>query len=273
MRAIIILLVVLMSNMSLTAQQKITRYAVKSGYIKYELSGSTTGTKEVWWDNYGAYHCEEVKSTTTVKMFGIKDVQKEHMLTIMKNDQVWTVDYTSNSGTKSKLPYYNESHKMVENMSEEELKDFSDELLQQLGGEKMSTESFMGYKCDVMKVMGCKSWIYKGICLKSTAKVMGITNNETAKVFKPGQKVLVSKFTPPTNIEYEDMEQHMPSGFWGNTDDEDNDTDYKEDMKQVKKVANMPYADFKKMMQKENPNMSEEKIKQIYKMTKAFGGQ
>jgi hypothetical protein len=262
----------LMSSMSLSAQQKLTRYAVKSGYIKYELTGSTKGQKEIWWDNFGAWHCEKVNATTTVKMFGIKDIQKEQSLTIMKGEQIWTVDYTAKNGTKGKLPYYKESHKLMENMSEQELKDFSDELLLQLGGEKMSTESFMGYTCDVMKVLGSKSWIYKGICLKSTARVMGIENNETASVFKPGAKVSSSKFTPPSDVVYEDIEQHMPTNFWGATDDED-ELNLENEMEQVKKVARMPYADFKEMMQRENPEMSEEEIKRIYNMTKAFGGQ
>ena len=46
----------------MSAQDQLKKYAIKSGHIEYELTGSTTGTKTVWWDNYGDKLFEETKS-------------------------------------------------------------------------------------------------------------------------------------------------------------------------------------------------------------------
>jgi hypothetical protein len=57
--------------------------------------------------------------------------------------------------------------------------------------------------------MGSKSWIYKGVALKSTAKIMGIKLDEMFTEFKPDISVPASKFVAPKDIEYKDMQKMM----------------------------------------------------------------
>ncbi len=240
MKRLINLLVIVLICVNGQAQEA-KKYAVKSGYLKLELSGSTTGTKELWWDDYGNNTCELEKSTTTTKMFGIKDVTKKHMLTILVKDRYWVVDYIENTGTKGTVPFYQEGKDMVEGMSEQEQKDFADEFLAQLGGEKQGTEKINGYTCDVFKVMGAKTWIYKGIALKSQAKVLGIKNNEMFTVFKPNTSVPSSKFKAPGNFNYQDLNAAQQDYFGGLGDYEEEDDD---EMAPV----NYPFEKFQKVI-------------------------
>jgi len=200
------LLLVILAIFSLSTQaQEAKRYAIKSGFIKYDLSGSTKGTREVWWDDYGTKTCEVEKSTTTTKMFGIKNTEEKNMCTVIVKDKFWVADYIESTGTSGTLPYYQEAQEFVSDMTEKEQQEFADEVLAQMGGKKVGTESLSGYSCDIIKIMGIKSWIHKGLILKSEGKIMGIETNEMFVDFNPNSNVSASKFTPPSGVDYENI--------------------------------------------------------------------
>jgi hypothetical protein len=195
--------------------QEAKTYAVKSGYIKYELGGSTKGTKEVWWDNYGTKTCEIEKSTTTTKVFGIKNTDEKNMATVIVKGQFWVADYIKNIGTMGKVPYYNDTEKYVAEMTEQEQKELLEQVLTQMGGKVVGTESLSGYHCDIIKLMGIKSWIHKGLVLKTEGKILGIETNEMFVDFKPNSKVSASKFNPPSGVQYDDMAEVTSGGLMG----------------------------------------------------------
>ena len=202
-------------GLNLNAQQA-KKYAIKSGYVKYKLTGSTTGTKEVWWDDYGQKSCELEKSTTTTKMFGMKNTEEKNMCSVLVKDKFWVADYIEGTGTSGILPYYQEAQEYSSNMTEQELQEFADELLDQLGGKKLGTDQLGAYSCDVIKLMGAKLWFYKGVNLKTEAKIMGIETNEEFVDFNPNAKVASSKFDPPAGVDYENLsEQQQQQGLDG----------------------------------------------------------
>ncbi|WP_346854455.1 hypothetical protein [uncultured Draconibacterium sp.] len=209
------LILILLVTLGLNLQaQEAKRYALKSGYIKYELSGSTKGTKELWWDDYGRKTCEVEKSTTTTKMFGIKNTEEKNTSTVLIKDKYWVADYIQNSGSTGTVPYYNEGQEFVNEMTEEEQKEFADEILAQMGGKKEGTENLNGYSCDVIKVMGIKSWIHKGLVLKTEGKILGVETNEMFVEFKPNSNVSASRFNPPSGVKFEDLSS-VTGGFMG----------------------------------------------------------
>ncbi|WP_321372685.1 hypothetical protein [uncultured Draconibacterium sp.] len=214
MKKIIILLLAIISMNCMAQEAK--KYAIKSGYIKYELSGNTSGTKELWWDDFGQKSCEIEKSTTTTKMFGIKNTEEKNMCTVLVKDKFWVADYIDDSGTSGTMPYYQDAQDFASEMTEQEQQEFADELLEQLGGKKLGTETLGSYSCDVMKLMGAKSWVYKGIILKNEAKIMGIEANEEFVDFNPNAKVASSKFNPPTGVDFESISaQQQQQGLGG----------------------------------------------------------
>jgi len=203
----LVVLFILSISFSLGAQEKADRVAVKSGCITYELTGSTKGTKTIWWDSYGDKSYEEIKSTSEIKMFGMVNKEEVHTVTIMIGDKFWSANLLDNTGQKGTMPYYDAAKEIAEDMSDEEVRQLEQQLMDALGGEKLGSETFMGRKCEVMKIMGAKAWVYKGLLLKSEARIMGIEANEIATLFKENMSVPASKFEPLSNINYEEVDQ------------------------------------------------------------------
>ena len=208
-----VILFLLTFSLSIGAQEKGDRVAVKSGHITYELTGSTKGTKTIWWDNYGDKSYEEIKSTSEIKMFGMVNKEEVHTVNIMIGDKFWSANLLDNTGQKGTTPYYDVSQEIAEDMSDAEAKQLEQQLMDALGGEKLGSETFLDRKCEVMKLLGAKAWIYKGLLLKSEARIMGIEANEIATLFKENISVPASKFKPLSNINYEDIAQMQEGMF------------------------------------------------------------
>lgn len=247
-----LLCVILLLGVAATGMaQQAKKYAVKSGYLKLELSGSTAGTKEIWWDNYGQKTAEREKSTTTTKMFGIKNVEKKDALHIIVKDRFWTINYIENSGMKGIVPNFADALDVANGMTEKEQEEFANQLLEDMGGKRLGTETLGGYQCDVVSLMGTKVWVYKGAALKTEGKLMGIETKEMFSEFKPGTAVSASKFAPPANVKYQDISaQQEASGFgslmealggMGDMEDEEDD----EETVPVK----YPFSKFKKAVE------------------------
>lgn len=212
MKALVILFILAFS-LSLGAEEKADRVAVKSGHITYELTGSTKGTKTIWWDNYGDKSYEEIKSTSEIKMFGMVNKEEVHTVTIMIGDKFWSANLLDHTGQKGTMPYYDAAQEIAEDMSDAEAKQLEQQLMDALGGEKLGPEIFLNRTCEVMKIMGAKAWVYKGMLLRTEAKIMGIEANEIATVFKENISVPASKFKPLSTINYEEVAQMQEGMF------------------------------------------------------------
>ncbi len=228
---------ILVSNIY-AQDNKSNRFAVKSGHIEYNLTGNAEGTKSVWFDNYGHTFVEEKKTTTTVKMFGMKNVTEEHTLSIMQGPEIISIDFIKETAVKSVNPYYQDSRDFIEGMTEEEQEDFTNSVISSFGGEIIGEEDVLGKKCEIMAMLGSKAWIYKGITLKSESKVLGIKNIEEAVKFQENIKFPASKLKVPEGFEVEDLSQQM-NEYSGEYDDED------EEEYEAHPVE-MPYETFQK---------------------------
>ncbi len=201
MKTTILISIFFLISILVYSQNEVDRYMVKSGYIEYELTGSTKGTKKIWWDDYGDKERIETKSSSEVKIFGMVQKEEVHSIHISNGNKYWHVNLLDNSGVKGTEEYY-EPVEITEDMSDAEKKQFEEDMLKAIGGERLPPEIFFGYTCEVMEAMGAKVWVYKGITLKSTAKIMGVVVNETATKFDTEIKITESKFKPPTDIEF-----------------------------------------------------------------------
>jgi len=136
-------------------------------------------------------------------------VNKEevHTVTIMIGDKFWSANLLDNTGQKGIMPYYDAAQEIAQDLSDAEAQQLEQQLMDALGGEKLGSETFLNRTCEVMKIMGAKAWVYKGILLKSEAKIMGIEANEMATSFKENMAVPASKFAPLSHINYEDVAQ------------------------------------------------------------------
>lgn len=209
MKKTIVLLTILFASVIFTnAQQQSSKskmYFIKSGYLKTKMTGNTVGTTELWWDEYGQKTCTVEKSTTTVKVLGMKRKTENHKLEIVDNGQIWTVNYIDNTGVKTHVPPYN--GKPINEMSEKEQEELANKVIDDLGGQRLGKEEYMGYNCELIELLGIKVWSYKNLPLKSDGNILGMKIQTTTEVFKPNTNVPASKFVAPTDIEYKEVEQ------------------------------------------------------------------
>ena len=242
MKQLILIVTCLLMTFVAATQQKSQIYAIKSGHIEYQLSGNTTGTKSIWWDNYGNLSCTETKSLTVTKMFGFKNETKTHDILILKKGKFWSANLIENTGVKGTIPFQD----ITENMTEAEKEKMGKDLLEAFGGEIVGTENVLGNKCEVVKLMGAKCWIYKGVTLKSEARILGIEAIETAAKFDKNIYVSGPKFTPPSGIDYEDQDQYQQQMFGGMDSGSFEDEDYGDENIDLIPVK-YPYSKFEKL--------------------------
>lgn len=223
-RFIIIASLLLFTTLSTVGQ----KYAVKSGHVEYKLSGSTNGTKLVWWDDYGTKIRTEINAVTQTKMFGTVTEQKKHTITITVEDQNWTADMINHTGIKSVNPYYTEARELSESLTEAQKTQLKQQVMDAFNAEKLGTEKVLGKTCEILSVMGGKSWIYNGVVLKSEVNVLGITNYETATLFKENITIPDAKFLPVKGFNYEDLQaaqQEYYGNIYGDESSEEEETE------------------------------------------------
>ncbi len=210
MRRIVLLLSITCMVFDTMAQPMRDLYGFKSGHIEYELTGNTTGTKTIWWDNYGAQSFTETNSVTRIEMFGIANETKIHSISVIDNDSYWTADLITKTGEKGSLSaLIGDMAFEYENFGEDELEEAADKLLEDFDGERLGTEMFLGCDCEVISVWGNKSWICKGVILKSEVETMGVKANETAIRFETNIGVPASVFELRQGIDYYDTDEHI----------------------------------------------------------------
>lgn len=204
---------------SLNAQVTKNTYGFKSGHVEYELTGNTTGTKSLWWDDYGAKSRTETNSVTVIKMFGIKNETKTNTVSVINGDNYWFAnldDKTGQEGSLSSMLGYTE----IDEMTEAEKEQFANQIIDSLGGEKLGTEKVLGYDCDVISMLGTKGWNCKGVPLKIEVDAMGLVANEIAITFDKNINVSAIKFEKTPGITYSNgdeemkmMQQFMQEGY------------------------------------------------------------
>ncbi|PID94422.1 MAG: hypothetical protein CSA95_03110 [Bacteroidetes bacterium] len=244
-----VLLTFLAFSVTLKAQnQKINQYAIKSGHVKYKLTGNTEGTKEIWFDNYGDTQIEEENSVTTVKIFGMKDVKEKHTRSIMQGPRITMIDFKEKKVTKSINPLYEEINQQVNSMTEKEQEAYAKEILESLGGEIIGEETILNKRCEITSLLGSKVWVYKGVSLKIESKILGIKNFQEATLFKEKVTIPSSLFDTPKGFEVQDLSEQTEN-FFANPGELYEEVEEEEEEEESYPVE-MPYEMFQKAMNK-----------------------
>ena len=181
-------LIVMMVTATLQAE-RVNRYAVKSGKVAYDITGSKEikaiglkesikGEKSVVFDAYGDKEIVESQISTESKSQGQSSVEKEHELIYTNGADQYQVNFDRKRITKRKNPYYVANYTLVDG------KDINAYLPK---AKQSGTETVAGLECTVWKTKKESLCIYKGIILKKYSD--GVTVAATKAEFDvvPGQ--------------------------------------------------------------------------------------
>ena len=124
---------------------------------------------------------------------------KENKLNIMDGDWMYGIDFDNKTGTKMKNPLLEE---LVEKSGSEDLMEFGEKMMKQMGGKKIGQESILGKNCDIWEVknLGTKTWVWNYVTLKTESKIMGQTINITATKVDFDSDIPPGKFKIPANV-------------------------------------------------------------------------
>ncbi len=175
-----------------TAGEPPRRYQVESCIVEYALSGFQKGTETLYLDDWGR---KEAKYTNTeLSMMGV--TQKTNKVTIMDNDWIYNVDLNTNTGTR--VPN-NALKGIAENSEGKDMTEVGEEMMVNMGGVKVGTEDVAGKTCDVweIKQMNTKTWIWKGVTLKSVVSMPGMETTSTATSVEENADVPKEKLGVP----------------------------------------------------------------------------
>ena len=202
-----LLFISLIISITISAQD-FKRYEFKSGKVIYTSTGSMTGNETMYFDNYGMLELKETKAT--LEMMGIKQVTDTK--TIMNGKWVYTIDNNSGEANKVENPLYSMFPKGTD------LEKVGEEMMKNMGGKKIGTETLLGKDCDIweIKKLMSKVWVWKSIPIKSEVNMMGMNITQLATSVEVNINVSANKFKIPEGVEFKDMGKIDMNSLMGN---------------------------------------------------------
>ncbi len=170
-------------------------YGIKSGIIEYEIKGSQTGTKKLYFDDWGRKQAEFTNSTIKVGKY----TKHSNLLKITKGDWQYIINLENKTGLKRENPVI---EKIIELKNQTNYGEFGEQLLLISGGFESGGEIVADKKCKVyeFKKQNTKSWIWNWLMLKSETKRGKINITVVAKNIEENVFIADTVFNPPKNI-------------------------------------------------------------------------
>lgn len=199
------------SNNFTIADKKI--FAVKSGIVEYEITGSQTGTKKLYFDDWGRIQAEFSNSTISVDKYS----KHSNLLKITKNNKQYVINLDNKTGTKRENPVI---EKMMELGEQINYGEFGEQLILIDGGYESGSDIVMDKSCKVYRFIKQNKtwWVWKWILLKSEINRGRVKINIKATDIKTDIEIPENIFSIPpdvmiTEIDLErlrNQEQEMP---------------------------------------------------------------
>jgi hypothetical protein len=144
-------------------------FGLKSGIIEYKITGSQTGSKKLYFDDWGRKQAEFSNSTIRVGEYS----KHSNLLKITKGDKQYVIDLDDKTGTKRENPVI---EKMMDLSNQINYGDFGEQLILIDGGFESGTEIISDKKCKIYKFSKQKKtwWVWNWILLKSEINRGGI---------------------------------------------------------------------------------------------------
>jgi hypothetical protein len=170
-------------------------YGIKSGIIEYEITGSQTGTKKLYFDDWGRKQAEFTNSTIKVGKY----TKHSNLLKITKGDWQYIINLENKTGLKRENPVI---EKIIELKNQTNYGEFGEQLLLISGGFESGGDIVADKKCKVyeFKKQNTKSWIWNWLMLKSEIKRGNINIIVVAKNIEENVFIVDTVFSPPKNI-------------------------------------------------------------------------
>jgi hypothetical protein len=170
-------------------------FGIKSGIIEYEITGSQTGIKKLYFDDWGRKQAEYTNSTIKVGKY----TKHSNLLKITTGDLQYIINLEKTTGTKRENPLI---EKIIELKNQTNYGEFGEQLLLISGGFESGRDIVADKKCKVyeFKKQNSKSWVWNWLMLKSETKRGKINISVIAKKIEENVFIDDTVFSPPKNV-------------------------------------------------------------------------
>lgn len=206
-KLLLIALLVFATTVFAFSQAKEIRYKnynIKTGYIKYQLTGSQTGTQETYFTDWGLSEAKITKA----KMDYMGKEQDINTTFVITTEDMVNFDRVTKQGVKFPKPDYSQVYKIWD----EEGGNFEKvqvRLIENSGMVNIGNETILKRKCTIWQQnkdgIDIKIWSWNGIQLKIQQKMQGITITQTAVEIKENIKIDNKVFNIPKDISWTDQ--------------------------------------------------------------------
>jgi len=225
------------------------KYPFETAIVEYKLEGKTEGTKSYY--VYGAgYKIAEYR----LEKKGKKIKENTGIITI--GPYTTTIDFIDKQAVEIENPFL-----LFSANPNRDWQKVGESILINTGFEKEGKETIIGKECDLWVNGNNKLWVWKGLVLKTEDK----SNSETATSVDINIIVPEEKFQVPEDFEFESIDsdelfpdisaKEFEEEYYNSKEEEDEMLDLIEDMN---------YSEFKAMVRKEDPAITDNEIQQAY---------
>ena len=193
MRSLVTCLVVSVFVVAGSAAADEGPYPTEFGMVEYSVSGMQTGTMTRYWRAWGFEQAEY--QDLTLSMSGI--TQETKSWTITTPETVTNIDQSTNTATQIANPMAN-----AYNMSQDEMDNVNQMMMQNMGGQLTGTEVIAGQECEVwqLTMVGGDVCLWSGVELRNTAG--GGMMTMTAETIDTSTPVDDVHFTVPDDVTF-----------------------------------------------------------------------
>lgn len=221
------------------------RFEIKSGHVEYALTGNATGTRTIWFDNYGALYYEQNRTEEQHRTLRGTEKVETYTLEIVDGTWYYHIDMLAGEGTKMHKRYLPDAY-MFGDSDDESLQALGQQLLNALGGKvEKESETVLGRSCDVTTLAGTTVWQYKGLTLKSHSRILGIESKAEAISFRENISVPSSLFQPPANVKITEVRDRFDDVDYYGFNDFDDDDEFDHDFLVNEYPTRMNFEEFK----------------------------
>lgn len=170
-------------------------FGIKSGIVEYEITGSQTGTKKLYFDDWGRKQAEFSNSTINVGKYS----KHSNILKITMIDWQYIINLENKTGTKRENPVI---EKMIELYDQVNYGEFGEQLILIDGGFESGSDNVVGKKCRAYRFNKKKQtwWVWNWILLKSEINRGGIDINIEAVSIQTDLNIPENIFSVPSDV-------------------------------------------------------------------------
>ncbi len=191
-------------------------FGTKSGHAEYRLTGELSGTKSLWWDDWGAKYREEIDTKEIFDTGKKRETIHSHSLALSDGEYFYVVNMRTMKGTKVRADVALAAERL-----------YGAPPGRPLAGKSAKV---LGRECDATERSGATVFSYKGVPLRVHERTKSGERSMEAVRFEENVAVASSRFAPPAKAKIEDATADIeaetrPEGNVGEGADE-GDTPY-----------------------------------------------